>query len=74
MEFVDLPRQMGVSDQSCDIPRCFGLHARDYVSVLLEGEGRALVAEALADHLNLNSSSECDSCVGMPEVVKPDLR
>lgn len=54
--------------------RGVGLHAGDDVGVLLERERRAFVAEAFADDLRRNASSQRDRGVGVAEAVEVNSR
>ena len=42
------------------------------MGVLLQGEGRVLVAKALSDDLDRYARLEGDRCVSVSEIVKPD--
>lgn len=57
-------------DKRRDEGSSLSLHSWDDMGVLLQGEGRVLVAEAFATYLCRDASLECDRVVRVSEVVE----
>jgi len=57
------------SNNRRDGRRGFGLHAWNYVGVLLQRERRVLVTETFADHLGGYACLKCDGRMSVSKVV-----